>query len=176
MISISFLQIELHANSNKGSRLAIEYLHVLNSAIAFDECVQSPEPTAPPTEETEPTDSNNSTEPIATTEPTGSETIPTPTVAPSAEAQSDDNVWRIVGIVIVCICLIACLMVVIFLIVRHRRRKLLDVAPVQANDESSYGTLPRLHVVGDKISGVTMGGGGVSSRNDIRSSHSNYPN
>lgn len=149
-------QIEFRTNSNKHTRLAIEYIHVLNTAINSAKCLRNPiEPTEPPAE-TDPTDTpQSSTEPeVTTTEP------------PSSEPMNGGGTWTIIGIVIGVVLLILLLLLISFVVIRNRRRKRLVVAPklpARSIDTNINATLPRLRVVNDKVNGVSIVGDGNMS-------------
>lgn len=155
-------QIEIRANSNKNSRLAIEYLYVLNSAIDSAECARNPmsPPTRPPSEPSDTTPSPTSSTDASTTEP-------------QATAMDSGEIWTIIGIVFGVLLLVIILVLAVYVVIRNRKRKLLVVAsksPIRTiGNNNNHATLPRLRVVNDKVTGISIVGG-----NDNNNTY--YPN
>lgn len=166
-------QIEFRGNSNKNSRLAIEYIYILNSAINSVECSRdSIIPTEPSSEGTEPDDTTQSSTSDASN-------APTTTAASASESLGDDETWTIIGIVIGVCLLIILLIVGICVVIKYKKRKLLVVAPKlpdRSVDNNNYASLPRLCVVKDKVNGLSIvSNARADNNNGIDNSNLNYP-
>lgn len=138
--------------------MAVEYIHILNSAVQLADCKRDPD---------DPTSSSTNA-PDSTTQSSTSTTVETTTASPSAEPMDGSEMWTIIGIVIGVILLIILLLLVIFFIIRYRKRKLLVVAPqrqARTINSNNQATLPRLRVVNDKVNGVSIVGGDVYNNN-----------
>lgn len=164
-------QIEIHTNMNKNSRLAIEYINIINLAIETDECSRNIITTTTPSTETEmptvttprPSSSlpETTTESISTTHDS-SETTENPNDDVS-QSFLEEHTWRIICAILAFILIITILFFV-YVLMKCKRYYTLKVS--QNNSiHKSHTSLPRLYVVNDEINGISIKGNDQTKEN-----------